>query len=324
MTPPGRSASSCRSPGPRAGADAVLAMLRVLDTRPGRRADPRRQQRHRAAAPPEVRGQRSPRCAADGEASAVPRAQRRRRRGRQRLDPVPRLRRDRAGRPARQLLRRADRTSASAPSPATSPGSPTRARSPPATAPPATSSASARTSTTPYRPRASSANLLVRRAAFEQVGGYTEGIWAGEDTDFTWRLQDAGWTLALQRARRRAARLPRDAAWLGKQWRGYAAGRPLALASATPTSSPTPDSTAASACCSSASGSAAGVAFRADGRSSASSARLTPPASACEFLFVQIYLGDRGADRPAHVQRGQAAADDARRSRRPAGVLAAL
>ncbi len=30
----------------------------------------------------------------------------------------------------------------------------------------------------PYRPRASSANLLVRRAAFEQVGGYTEGIWA--------------------------------------------------------------------------------------------------------------------------------------------------
>ena len=76
----------------------------------------------------------------------------------------------------------------------------------------------------PVRPRASSANLLVRRAAFEQVGGYTEGIWAAEDTDFTWRLQAAGWTLGfnehavVQHAYRTTLRE------LGRQWRGYAAG----------------------------------------------------------------------------------------------------
>ena len=44
----------------------------------------------------------------------------------------------------------------------------------------------------PYRPRAVAANLLVRRAAFEQVGGFYEGVRAAEDTDFSWRLQQAG------------------------------------------------------------------------------------------------------------------------------------
>ncbi len=76
----------------------------------------------------------------------------------------------------------------------------------------------------PFRPRASSANLLVRRVAFEQIGGYTEGIRAAEDTDFTWRLQAAGWTLAfneravVQHAYRTSLRA------LARQWRGYAAG----------------------------------------------------------------------------------------------------
>ena len=71
----------------------------------------------------------------------------------------------------------------------------------------------------PLRPRASSANLLVRRAAFEQVGGYTEGIWAAEDTDFTWRLQAAGWTLGFN-----------DRAVVQHAYRTNAAGAPPAVA----------------------------------------------------------------------------------------------
>ncbi len=62
----------------------------------------------------------------------------------------------------------------------------------------------------PYRPRAVAANLLVRRAAFEQVGGFYEGVRAAEDTDFSWRLQQAGWKLELRRAARGRAPLPRD------------------------------------------------------------------------------------------------------------------
>jgi len=77
----------------------------------------------------------------------------------------------------------------------------------------------------PYRPRASTANLLVRRAAFEQAQGFTEGIRAAEDTDFCWRLQDLGWTLEL-RAAAAAEHDYRDSLRaLRTQWRAYAAGR---------------------------------------------------------------------------------------------------
>ena len=77
----------------------------------------------------------------------------------------------------------------------------------------------------PFRPRVSAANLLVRRAAFDAIGGFREGIRTAEDTDFCWRLQEVGWTLAL-RPRATAghayrATLPQ----LRAQWRGYAAGR---------------------------------------------------------------------------------------------------
>ena len=77
----------------------------------------------------------------------------------------------------------------------------------------------------PYLPRAVAANLLVRRAAFEQVGGFYEGVRAAEDTDFSWRLQRAGWALeARPRARvEHQYRTTVDA--LRRQWRGYAAGR---------------------------------------------------------------------------------------------------
>jgi GT2 family glycosyltransferase len=140
----------------------------------------------------------------------------------------------------------------------------------------------------PLRPRASSANLLVRRAAFEQVGGYTEGIWAAEDTDLTWRLQQAGWTLAfnqhavVQHAYRTSLRE------LGRQWRGYAAGARW-LSQRYPDFRPDPGLNRGARLLLARVGIGRGVAFRADGRSSDSSARLSR-AERLQFLLVQIYL----------------------------------
>jgi mycofactocin glycosyltransferase len=140
----------------------------------------------------------------------------------------------------------------------------------------------------PYRPRASSANLLVRRAAFEQIGGYTEGIWAGEDTDFTWRLQDAGWTLefnehaVVQHAYRETLR------GLGRQWRGYAAGARW-LSERYPDFEPDPGLNRGLRLILKHFGIGPGVEFRADGRSSGSSAQLSR-SERLQFLFVQCYL----------------------------------
>jgi GT2 family glycosyltransferase len=140
----------------------------------------------------------------------------------------------------------------------------------------------------PVRPRASSANLLVRRAAFEQVGGYTEGIWAGEDTDFTWRLQAAGWTLhfnehaVVQHAYRTTLRA------LGRQWRGYAAGARW-LAQRYPDFKPDPGLNRGIRLLLKRFGIGEGVAFRADGRTAAASAPLSR-GDRLQFLFVQIYL----------------------------------
>jgi glycosyltransferase involved in cell wall biosynthesis len=47
----------------------------------------------------------------------------------------------------------------------------------------------------PYKPMGVTANLLVRRAAFEAVGGFAEGIRSGGDADLCWRLQDVGWAI---------------------------------------------------------------------------------------------------------------------------------
>jgi GT2 family glycosyltransferase len=140
----------------------------------------------------------------------------------------------------------------------------------------------------PVRPRASSANLLVRRAAFEQVGGYTEGIWAAEDTDFTWRLQAAGWTLGfnehavVQHAYRTSLRE------LGRQWRGYAAGAHW-LSEHYPDFKPDPGLNRGVRLALKRFGIGPGVAFRADGRSSESSAQLSR-SDRLQFLFVQVYL----------------------------------
>ena len=77
----------------------------------------------------------------------------------------------------------------------------------------------------PYLPRAVAANLLVRRVAFEQVGGFYEGLRAAEDTDFSWRLQQAGWRLEPRPRARVEHRYRATLGDLRRQWRGYAAGR---------------------------------------------------------------------------------------------------
>ena len=141
----------------------------------------------------------------------------------------------------------------------------------------------------PYRPRASSANLLVRRAAFDQVHGYTEGIWAAEDTDLTWRLQDVGWTLAfnehavVQHAYRDSLRA------LGKQWRGYAAGA-MWLSHRYPDFELDPGLNRLGRRLLKRVGIGSGVAFRADGRGSEASTRLTRR-QRLQFLFVDCMLG---------------------------------
>lgn len=77
----------------------------------------------------------------------------------------------------------------------------------------------------PYRPRAVAANLLVRREAFRQIGGFYEGVRAAEDTDFSWRLQQAGWRLQLRLGARVEHVYRSTVRDLRRQWRGYAAGR---------------------------------------------------------------------------------------------------
>jgi hypothetical protein len=76
-----------------------------------------------------------------------------------------------------------------------------------------------------YLPRAVAANLLVRRVAFEQIGGFYERVRAAEDTDFSWRLQRAGWTLDPRPRARVEHQYRTSMHALRRQWRGYAAGR---------------------------------------------------------------------------------------------------
>jgi mycofactocin glycosyltransferase len=141
----------------------------------------------------------------------------------------------------------------------------------------------------PYRPRASSANLLVRQAAFEQVGGYTEGIWAAEDTDFTWRLQEAGWTLAFNEHAVVRHEYRTSLRALGRQWRGYAAGAAW-LSRRYPDFHPDPGLNRLARILLKKIGIGDGVAFRADGRSSSSSAQLSR-AERLQFLLINCYLG---------------------------------
>jgi len=90
---------------------------------------------------------------------------------------------------------------------------------------------------------AAAGNLLVRRAAFERIGGFTEGIRSGGDLDLCRRLRDAGWQLgfrprALVHHRHRAslpsllgavARYGAGAHWLNERYPGSSPPWPLRL-----------------------------------------------------------------------------------------------
>jgi glycosyltransferase involved in cell wall biosynthesis len=92
----------------------------------------------------------------------------------------------------------------------------------------------------PFRPHAVTANLLVRRRAWESVGGFAEGARSGGDSDFSWRLQDAGWQLSgrpgaivehrhresLRAFLRVVGRYAAGRAWLRRRWPGAFPGHP--------------------------------------------------------------------------------------------------
>lgn len=70
---------------------------------------------------------------------------------------------------------------------------------------------------------AATANLLVRRSAWAELGGFCE-VRSGGDVDFSWRLKDAGWSLEL-RARAIARHRHREDLWaLVRQRARYGAG----------------------------------------------------------------------------------------------------
>jgi GT2 family glycosyltransferase len=84
-------------------------------------------------------------------------------------------------------------------------------------------------------------NVLVRRAAFEELGGFREGIRSGGDVDLSRRLHHAGWTIERRKAalvehRHRERLLPflatiaRYAAgsrWLNRRYPGHSPRWPL-------------------------------------------------------------------------------------------------
>ncbi len=141
----------------------------------------------------------------------------------------------------------------------------------------------------PYRPRAASANLLVRRAAFTQIGGYREGIRQAEDTDFCWRLQAAGWQLGFREQAVVGHAYRATLRGLLRQWTGYAAGAAW-LAREYPDFKVDPGLNRLARRLLKRVGIGPGVAFRADGRSSAASARLGRR-ERLEFLVVDCLLG---------------------------------
>ena len=90
-------------------------------------------------------------------------------------------------------------------------------------------------------PTAPTGNLLVRRAAFEEVGGFAEGVRSGGDVDFCRRIQEAGYTLELRPGAvvahphreslpaylRIVARYAAGARWLDERYPGIAPRWPL-------------------------------------------------------------------------------------------------
>jgi glycosyltransferase involved in cell wall biosynthesis len=49
---------------------------------------------------------------------------------------------------------------------------------------------------------AATGNLLIRRATFDRLDGFADGIRSAGDVDFCWRMREAGWTLGQRPAAR--------------------------------------------------------------------------------------------------------------------------
>jgi len=75
-------------------------------------------------------------------------------------------------------------------------------------------------------PVAHTANLLVRKRAFDAVGGFVEGIRSGGDYDFALRLQAAGWTVRLNLNAAVQHRHRESLGALITQFRRYGGGEP--------------------------------------------------------------------------------------------------
>ncbi len=81
---------------------------------------------------------------------------------------------------------------------------------------------------------AQTANAALRRAAFDRVGGFAEGVRSGGDADLCFRVRAAGWTLERREhaavVHRNRSTIPRmlaqrarhgaGAAWLARRWPG--------------------------------------------------------------------------------------------------------
>ena len=75
------------------------------------------------------------------------------------------------------------------------------------------------------RPFGATANLMVRRAAMTEIGGFHEGIRSGGDVDFCWRLQEAGWSLVYRDGACIEHLHREDVSGLVRQYSRYGAGR---------------------------------------------------------------------------------------------------
>ena len=88
---------------------------------------------------------------------------------------------------------------------------------------------------------AATANLAVRRTAFDEIGGFAEGIRSGGDVDFCRRLSEAGWKIerrpdavvthlhreSLPDLMGSIARYAAGARWLNERYPGTAPAWPL-------------------------------------------------------------------------------------------------
>lgn len=75
-----------------------------------------------------------------------------------------------------------------------------------------------------YLPAAHGANLALRREVFEAVGCFDEQFQGGDDTDFCWRAQLAGFSFGPAPSAIVNYRLRTGAGALWTQWVGYGAG----------------------------------------------------------------------------------------------------